>query len=102
MTLAQYILATDRFSLRENNLYDYYNPAVLRAINIVAEGSITKRKRGSCMRRNGGRTYWDNNTFKFWNKKSKYVPYIYSKSKKSCEKSKNITSERNKKISFKL
>ncbi|WP_300393906.1 phosphoenolpyruvate--protein phosphotransferase [Fusobacterium sp.] len=38
--LAQYILATDRFSQKENNLYDYYNPAVLKAINLVAEASV--------------------------------------------------------------
>lgn len=42
--LAQYILATDRFSLRENNLYDYYDPAVLRAINLVAEAALKKGK----------------------------------------------------------
>lgn len=38
--LAQYILAADRFSQKEKNLYDYYDPAVLRAINIVAEAGI--------------------------------------------------------------
>ena len=37
--LAQYILATDRFSLKENNLYDYYDPAVLKAVNMVAEAA---------------------------------------------------------------
>ena len=42
--LAQYILATDRFSLRENNLYDYYDPAVLKAINLVAEAALKKGK----------------------------------------------------------
>ena len=42
--LAQYILATDRFSLRENNLYDYYDPAVLRAVNLVAEAAVKKGK----------------------------------------------------------
>ena len=42
--LAQYILATDRFSLRENNLYDYYDPAVLRAVNLVAEAAVKNGK----------------------------------------------------------
>lgn len=42
--LTQYILATDRFSQKENNLYDYYNPAVLRAINTVAEAAIKNNK----------------------------------------------------------
>ena len=42
--LAQYILATDRFSLRENNLYDYYDPAVLKAVNFVAEAAIKNGK----------------------------------------------------------
>ena len=42
--LAQYILATDRFSLRENNLYDYYDPAVLKAVNLVAEAALKKGK----------------------------------------------------------
>ncbi len=45
--LAQYILAADRFSQKENNLYDYYNPAVLRAINIVAEAAAEKGKKTS-------------------------------------------------------
>ena len=42
--LAQYILATDRFSMKENNLYDYYDPAVLNAINIVAEAGLKNNK----------------------------------------------------------
>ena len=42
--LAQYILAADRFSQKEKNLYDYYDPAVLRAINIVAEAAIKNNK----------------------------------------------------------
>lgn len=42
--LAQYILATDRFSQRENNLYDYYDPAVLRAINVIAEAGQKNNK----------------------------------------------------------
>lgn len=40
--LTQYILATDRFS--DNNLYDYYDPSVLKAINFVAESSIKNKK----------------------------------------------------------
>ena len=43
--LAQYILAADRFSQKENNLYDYYDPAVLRAINLVAEAAVKKREK---------------------------------------------------------
>lgn len=43
--LAQYILATDRFSQIENNLYDYYDPAVLRAINMVSEAGIKNNKK---------------------------------------------------------
>ena len=42
--LAQYILAADRFSQRENNLYDYYEPAVLRAINVIAEAGQKNNK----------------------------------------------------------
>ena len=42
--LAQYILATDRFSLKENNLYDCYDPAVLRAINQVSQAGIKNNK----------------------------------------------------------
>lgn len=42
--LAQYILATDRFSQNEKNLYDYYDPAVLKAINKVAEAGIKNNK----------------------------------------------------------
>ena len=45
--LAQYILAADRFSQKENNLYDYYNPAVLRAINTVAEAAAQKGKKAA-------------------------------------------------------
>lgn len=42
--LAQYILATDRFSQKENNIYDYYDPAVLRAIKHVADSAIKNNK----------------------------------------------------------
>lgn len=45
--LAQYILATDRFSQKENELYDYYHPAVLRAINILSEVGLEKNKKVS-------------------------------------------------------
>lgn len=37
--LTQYILATDRFSSIAEKLYDSYDPAVLRAINIVSESA---------------------------------------------------------------
>lgn len=45
--LTQYILATDRFSQKENYLYDYYNPAVIRAINMVATVANKKNKKVS-------------------------------------------------------
>lgn len=45
--LTQYILATDRFSQKENELYDYYHPAVLRAINTLAEVGLEKNKKVS-------------------------------------------------------
>lgn len=45
--LTQYILATDRFSQKENELYDYYHPAVLRAINILTEIALEKNKKVS-------------------------------------------------------
>ena len=52
--LAQYILATDRFSQKENELYDYYHPAVLRAINILAEVGREKNKNVSVCGEMGG------------------------------------------------
>ena len=88
--LAQYILAADRFSQKENNLYDYYNPAVLRAINIVAEAAAEKREENICMRRNGRRACGNSDTFKFRNKNFEYVPCFYSESQKPCKKNKNI------------
>lgn len=45
--LTQYILATDRFSQKENYLYDYYNPAVIRAINMIATVANKKNKKVS-------------------------------------------------------
>lgn len=45
--LTQYILATDRFSQKENELYDYYHPAVLRGINTLAEVGLEKNKKVS-------------------------------------------------------
>lgn len=45
--LTQYILATDRFSQKENELYDYYHPAVLRAINTLTEIAFEKNKKVS-------------------------------------------------------
>jgi phosphotransferase system enzyme I (PtsI) len=52
--LAQYILATDRFSQKENELYDYYHPAVLRGINILAEVGKEKSKNVSVCGEMGG------------------------------------------------
>lgn len=45
--LTQYILATDRFSSIAEKLYDSYDPAVLRALNSVAEAAICKGKKVS-------------------------------------------------------
>ncbi|WP_163469647.1 phosphoenolpyruvate--protein phosphotransferase [Fusobacterium sp. IOR10] len=52
--LAQYILAADRFSQKENELYDYYHPAVLRGINILAEVGREKNKNVSVCGEMGG------------------------------------------------
>lgn len=43
--LTQYILATDRFSPIAEKLYDCYNPAVIRAINMVAQSANSKGKK---------------------------------------------------------
>jgi phosphotransferase system enzyme I (PtsI) len=45
--LTQYILAADRLSDDVSNLYDGYDPAVLRAINMVAEAGIRHGKKVS-------------------------------------------------------
>ncbi|NLK62896.1 MAG: phosphoenolpyruvate--protein phosphotransferase [Fusobacteria bacterium] len=43
--LTQYILAADRLNEEVSEVYDNFHPAVLRAINIVAEASIEKNKK---------------------------------------------------------
>jgi phosphotransferase system enzyme I (PtsI) len=43
--LTQYILATDRFNNSIENLYDQYNPAVIRAINTLLENLKGKEKK---------------------------------------------------------
>lgn len=45
--LTQYILATDRFSPIAEKLYDCYDPAIIRAINIVADAANKKGKKVS-------------------------------------------------------
>ncbi len=45
--LTQYILAADRLSDEVSNIYDSYDPAVLRAINMVAEAGIRHGKKVS-------------------------------------------------------
>ncbi|MGL6067095.1 MAG: phosphoenolpyruvate--protein phosphotransferase [Cetobacterium sp.] len=45
--LTQYILATDRYSPIAEKLYDCYDPAVMRAINLVAQAGIQKNKKVS-------------------------------------------------------
>ena len=45
--LTQYILATDRYSPIAEKLYDCYDPAVIRAIEMVAKAGISKRKKVS-------------------------------------------------------
>lgn len=47
--LTQYILATDRYSSIAEKLYDYYNPAVLRGIEIMAKvGKMRGKKVSVC------------------------------------------------------
>ncbi|MDX8336455.1 phosphoenolpyruvate--protein phosphotransferase [Candidatus Cetobacterium colombiensis] len=45
--LTQYILATDRYSPIAEKLYDSYDPAVMRAIEIVTNAGIKKNKKVS-------------------------------------------------------
>ena len=45
--LTQYILATDRYSLIAEKLYDCYDPAVIRAIQIVSESGLKRNKKVS-------------------------------------------------------
>ncbi|MGL5663908.1 MAG: phosphoenolpyruvate--protein phosphotransferase [Cetobacterium sp.] len=45
--LTQYILATDRYSPIAEKLYDCYDPAVIRAIDIVSSAGIKKNKKVS-------------------------------------------------------
>lgn len=45
--LTQYILATDRYSSIAEKLYDSYDPAVMRGINLVAKAAIEKNKKVS-------------------------------------------------------
>ena len=40
--LTQYLLAVDRNNVRVANLYDFYHPAVLRALNYIAQKSTTR------------------------------------------------------------
>lgn len=52
--LTQYILAADRLSSEVGYLYDEYDPAVLRAINMVAEAGIRNNKKVSICGEMGG------------------------------------------------
>lgn len=45
--LTQYILATDRYSPIAEKLYDCYDPAVIRAINMVSSAGLRKNKKVS-------------------------------------------------------
>ncbi|MCQ8211725.1 phosphoenolpyruvate--protein phosphotransferase [Cetobacterium somerae] len=45
--LTQYILATDRYSPIAEKLYDCYDPAVIRAINMVSSAGLRKHKKVS-------------------------------------------------------
>lgn len=45
--LTQYILATDRYSPIAEKLYDCYDPAVIRAIDMVSSAGIKKNKKVS-------------------------------------------------------
>lgn len=45
--LTQYILATDRYSPIAEKLYDCYDPAVIRAINMVSSAGLRKDKKVS-------------------------------------------------------
>lgn len=45
--LTQYILATDRYSPIAEKLYDCYDPAVIRAINMVSSAGLKKNKKVS-------------------------------------------------------
>jgi len=52
--LTQYILAADRASSDVSNLYDGYDPAVLRAINMVSEAAARHGKKVSVCGEMGG------------------------------------------------
>ena len=55
--LTQYILATDRYSSIAEKLYDSYDPAVMRGINLVAKAAIEKNKKVSVCGEMAGEEY---------------------------------------------